>query len=99
MTPLLLVLVISVISTVLRFLHWCSCVKVRLLSGCNSIIPPLNLIGFSAISCFQSLAMNLAFCNLVCSMVAKALSTRNKISSVCRLVIPKGLLLYKRQGL
>jgi hypothetical protein len=58
----------------------------------------LNLIGFSAVSCSRSLAMNLAFCNSVCSAVAKASSTRNRVSLVCRPTIPKGSLLYKRQG-
>ena len=97
MTPLLLVLAVGVVPIVLRFLHWRSCVRV-IPSGRSSIIPPLNLIGLSAVSCSQSLAINLAFCNSVCSVVAKASSAKNRVSSVYRPTIPKGSLLYKRQG-
>ena len=97
-TPLLLVLVVGVVLIMLRFLHWRSCVRVRLL-GCSSIIPLLNLIGFLGISCSCSLAINLALCNLVCLVIAKALSTKNKVLLVYKLTMPKGLLLYKRQGL
>jgi len=83
---------------VLRFLHWRSCVRVILL-GSNLIILPLNLIGFLAVSYSRSLAINLALYNLPYLVFINSLSARNRVLLVYKLTIPKGLLLYRRQGL
>jgi len=61
--------------------------------------PLLNLIGVLIVSCSYSLAINLALCSSFCSAFIKVLSTRNRVLLVYRPIIPKGLLLYRRQGL
>src|SRR5882757_8429539 len=96
-TPLLLVLAVGLILIVLRFLHWRSYVRVIPL-GSNLIMLPLNLISFLAISCSYSLAINLALYNSPYLVFINSLSTRSRVLLVYKPTIPKGLLLYRRQG-
>src|SRR6266566_1957106 len=96
--PLELVLAVGLMLIMLRFLYWRSYIRVILL-GSNLIMLPLNLIGFLVVSYSYSLAINLALYNLLCLVSANFLSARNRVLSVCKPTIPKGLLLYRRYGL
>ena len=89
------VLVVGLMLIVLKFLHWRSCVRVILLSN-SLIMPLLNLISFSAISCFYSLIINLALNNLPYLVFTDSLSAKNRVLLVYKPTIPKGLLLYNR---
>jgi len=60
--------------------------------------PLLNLMGVLIVSCSRSLAINLALYSLFCSMFIKVLSTRNRVLLVYRPIMPKGSLLYRKQG-
>jgi hypothetical protein len=42
--------------------------------------------------------MNFVLCSLFYSVSAKVSFAKNKVLSVCRPIIPKGLLLWRKQG-
>jgi len=61
--------------------------------------PLLNLMGVLTVSYSRSLAINLALYSSFYSAFIKVLSARNRVSLVCRPIMPKGSLLCRRQGL